>query len=225
LDLSAADFDVIAEVGENSAAFSTAAAGFQQGHILKLLTTIGKYYSPTGELTMEAFRRTLVADLSYDTGDPEAIADDFCFWLCSTYGVAEMLQKTWSFKPVTWYFRHYCGIDGAKTGETWDSRFDNDKISLPATIDAFCKVHDSELYQVAAGLERVSDPPYEPRHTEPEGKFLLLEHMLKIGDSFERREATLGSVPLLWQKVTRSCSLLVRTRHSSFGVRLMGQES
>lgn len=147
LCLSAAEWDTIANVGESSEAFSLFEPDGLRGYMLNLVTAVGKLYSPTGELAMTAFWRTLTADVLYkSTISPVLLVDEFVNWIAATFFKAE--AKTRLLKWTKAYQRRVFHLIKRIGGLQGDQRFDGSPQSLTIAIDEFVAMHSSLEYSM-----------------------------------------------------------------------------
>jgi hypothetical protein len=76
-------WDVIADTAEDYTGFTKPARRFSDAYFLRLILNIGPRYEPTGELTIEAFWRTIIADTTAEGQHPAPVSMASCFaeWL------------------------------------------------------------------------------------------------------------------------------------------------
>ncbi|KAK2754362.1 hypothetical protein FQN54_007006 [Arachnomyces sp. PD_36] len=136
LHLSASQWDTIEKLGESYDAFHFYHLIKLQGHMLDLVSAIGKNYAPTGEETLSALRCTLTANLSYgSTTLPEEADEEFFEWLVETFSSAIALQQhpLGFLMMIISYIFQRAGTSLGGGGDPW---FESGTQSLAAAIGA-----------------------------------------------------------------------------------------
>ena len=204
LEAPLAVFDVVVQVGESSSEIDPRQVNRMQGHFLNLLTRLGQRYAPTGELTLDALRRTPTADFFAQNDakkSPAALRAEFGIWLGTTFDSAETRVPGTNF-----LYDAYCRKQGMDTRR--DTPAVNGKtLDLAACIDDFVRVHDSSVYPVAAHFNR-----------EPSSRLPILQpstrHDYQVLTA-ELPDLTTGSV---WERVQRMSSTAARGVDSAIGI-------
>ncbi|KAI9759448.1 MAG: hypothetical protein M1840_003356 [Geoglossum simile] len=153
LRLSGAHLDVIEQVGESHDMFNMFQLTRMRGHMLDLVTKVGRRYPPTGEMTMDAFFSTLSADIfARSNFDAYRLRTEFIEWLDDKFFTAEGIMKDQGLLPSMLKAGSSLMRKAADLPD--DSGLDGTHLSLSAIIDAFVEEHDSYSYQIAPAAER-----------------------------------------------------------------------
>ncbi|OCL05414.1 hypothetical protein AOQ84DRAFT_379609 [Glonium stellatum] len=146
LNVSAAYFDTIEQVGENLEELSLLNRLYFKGHLLELITKLDRYYAPTGERTILACARTLIADLSFRTGiDDGKLTNSFIHLLGETFNYSKAIAPHPGLMSTITILRPIINKMSYEPHPPV-SGFLSFAFSTPKLVDAFVEKHDCELY-------------------------------------------------------------------------------
>lgn len=146
--LSAAHLDVVEQVGEITDMCNMFQITQLQGHMLDIVTKVGRHYPPTGELTMDVFFSTLTANIfAHSDFDSDCLRSEFMGWLDEVFFTSESIQKSRELLPLvlkagTSAIRRVRNLPN-------NSGHDDVQLSLSAVVDAFVEEHDSARFPIA----------------------------------------------------------------------------
>lgn len=145
LQISAASFEIIEQVGEIADLFRSYQAMQLRGHMLDVVNNTGKYYHPTGELTMAALLHTITAGvfLSHPK-DPDELKYEIMDWLGSMFFPTVYFNSSRLFNLVVRPPMNLI-LKSLPDKVEEDSPQLNDKnLDTPAVVETFVELHHSE---------------------------------------------------------------------------------
>ena len=144
------------EAGEIAAGFGGILARNKQEGILQILSRLGRYYDPTGEATMTALWRVLIADLfENEHPAPNFLSSSFLRWFVTQLAAAiGQVHESHQSKFMAFNYRMQ-GIDTSPEGVA----------AIRANIEEIIKIHSSQGYPFLQAMTDVfsrSDHPVAP---------------------------------------------------------------
>jgi Heterokaryon incompatibility protein (HET) len=153
LKLSGAHLDVIEQIGESYDMFNMFQLTKMRGHMLDLVTKVGRRYPLTKEMTIDAFFSTLTADIfTCSNFDANRLRTEFIDWLDEMFFTPEEVMKDQGLLPSM--IKAGTSVIRKVGDLPDDSELDGTHLSLSAIIDAFVEEHDSYRYQIASAADR-----------------------------------------------------------------------
>ncbi|KAI1175052.1 heterokaryon incompatibility protein-domain-containing protein [Nemania sp. FL0916] len=156
LKLRAAYIDEIVQVGESHGELLVTQVKYAKGHILDLVTKLGKYYAGTTELSIDAVMRSLTGDVfERDRKIPiDKLRRAFLGWFGTT--IRNLRFEPSRTKPEDSFFRSTARGRHAIALHNTSALNNNYKIDIETAVAQFVETHDSAEYPWRA---RLSDPP------------------------------------------------------------------
>lgn len=155
LILRAAHIDEIVQVGESHGEILTTQVKYAKGHILDLMTKLGKFYAGTDELSMDAVMRTLTAAVFERDGKiPLAkLRRAFLGWFGLI--IRNMRFEPAKSRPEDSLFRGTArGRHAVALHDT--GRINGTEVEIEEVVRTFLDVHDSPEYP---WVKRLGNPP------------------------------------------------------------------
>jgi hypothetical protein len=148
--------DEITQVGESQNELDMTQALYAEGHILDLVSKLGRYYAGTKELSMDAFMRTLTADVfkrDENAAPLPQLRREFVKWIDFTFSEIEDSYSK-NLQRVARLNARALNVSDVRDC----AEINSTHLEISATIDAFLRVHDTSAFPMSEVFGRHARP-------------------------------------------------------------------